>query len=47
MKKFLSTIFLLLALLSNNVCFAETVVFNVKTHKYHMLFLMRELKIID
>ena len=38
MKKFLSTLFLLLALLSNNVCFAETVVFNVKTHKYHSIY---------
>lgn len=33
MKKFIVSIFIFL--LSVNLCLAETVVFNTKTHKYH------------
>jgi len=32
--QFILSVFLF-SILFNNVCFAETVVFNVKTHKYH------------
>ena len=38
MKKLITISFLFFALFINNVCYAETVVFNVKTHKYHSIY---------
>lgn len=39
MKKILAIIlFLMLCLLPAQVCFAETVIYNTKTHKYHQIW---------
>ena len=40
MKKALCRIFIFILFLStlNNICYAETVVFNVKTYKYHSVW---------
>ena len=38
MKKILTISFLFFTLFINNVCYAETFVFNVKTYKYHSVW---------